>query len=55
MLASKMATALRVLANRKLVPLAPVSPVNLFTSVKWEQLLLYMYQFHVMGGWLGSS
>lgn len=37
----------------------PVSPVNLFTSVKWDQLFLYMFQLHVMGGngsgWLGSS
>lgn len=68
MLAFKMAAALLVLANWKsgTVKLAgsldlfpPVSPVNLFTSVKWEQLFLYMFQLDVMGGnssgWLGSS
>lgn len=26
----------------------PVSPFNLFTGVKWEQLFLYMFQLHVM-------
>lgn len=40
-------------------PFGAVVTFNLLTSVKWEQLFLYMFHLHVMGGnssgWLGSS
>lgn len=55
MLASAMDTAEWVLANWKLDPFAPVSPVKRFTSVKWEQLFVYVSRFHGTGRWLGSS